>query len=212
MKRFLLLILVTTACGLYASADVVTNGDFNAGLSGWTLLSQSINGNGTATVDIDGAGPLGSSTAFFTQTEGGFGTQPTILSQIVSLTGGTTYDFEGDFAGIGAQGNASFGQVTVTVAGQQIAFVDFGTDFGSNGGAFYQHLSGTYTPGSDGAVALDLKFFRPYTSSDTTPTNYADNISLTGGDAQPTSTPEPATLTLLGTGILGLVRRRVRRS
>jgi hypothetical protein len=189
----------------YATSNVVTNGNFTNGLSGWAINNPSSLPFGITAVDIDGPGPLTSSDAFFVKTGGDFGTNPVSIIQSIKLVAGGTYTL---FANIAASyfpvssdmNNLSGGVITVTLDGKTIDSFDFG-EIARN--TFeYADLSASFVAAASGI--LDINFFRPFGVDINSPTNYLDNISLALNSGTGAPVPEPATVLLLGAGLLGL--------
>jgi hypothetical protein len=187
------------------AANVVTNGNFTNGLSAWTINIPSYIPSGIKAVDIDGPGPLKSSDAFFVQTGVVSSTSPVSILQSIKLVTGGAYTL---FANIAASyfpsgsfiNNLSGGVITVTLDGKTIDSWDFG-EIASN--TFeYATLSASFLAATSGI--LDIKFFRPFGVIDS-PTNYLDNVSLALNNGGGAPVPEPATVLLLGIGLVGLV-------
>ena len=115
----------------YATSNVVTNGNFTNGLSGWAINNPSRLPFGITAVDIDGPGPLTSSDAFFVKTGGRSGTSPVSIFQSIKLVTGGAYTL---FANIAASyfpsdsfiNNLAGGVITVTLDGKIIDSYDFG--------------------------------------------------------------------------------------
>lgn len=187
------------------AANVVTNGNFTNGLSAWAINISSYLPFGIKAVDIDGPGPLKSSDAFFVQTGVGSSTSPVSILQSIKLVTGGAYTL---FANIAASyfpsgsfiNNLSGGVITVTLDGKTIDSWDFG-EIASN--TFeYATLSASFVAATSGI--LDINFFRPFGVIDS-PTNYLDNVSLALNNGGGAPVPEPATVLLLGIGLVGLV-------
>jgi len=189
----------------YATPNVVTNGNFANGLTAWTINNPSSLPFGITAVDIDGPGPLSSSDAFFVKTGGGYGTSPVSIFQSIKLVTGGAYTL---FANIAASyfpvsgdiNNLAGGVVTVTLDGKTIDSWDFG-EIAYN--TFeYGILSASFVASSSGI--LDINFFRRFATDPNSPINYLDNVSLVLNNGGSVPVPEPATVLLLGAGILGL--------
>jgi hypothetical protein len=186
------------------AANLVTNGDFETGLTGWSVDNPSGHPTGVATFDIDGDDSLGSSNAFFARTGGGFGSQPVNLSQTLSLIGGQSYSFFANIASFPVFDNASGGVVTASINGVTVSSFDFESVIG--GFSEFATLTGNYQAATTGSYLLNINFFRPFTSTPSTPINYIDNIALNEQGSVPTSVPEPASaLGLLAFGTLAQV-------
>jgi hypothetical protein len=191
------------------AANVVTNGNFSNGLSAWAINNPSNLPFGITDVDIDGPGPLTSSDAFFVKTGGGFNTSPVSLLQSVELVAGGAYTF---FANIAASyfpldssiNNLAGGLITVTLDGKTIDSYDFG-EIARN--TFeYATLSASFVAEDSGM--LDINFFRPYAVDINSPNNYLDNILLALNKGGGVPVAEPATMLLLGSGLIVLAGLR----
>ena len=192
-----------------STIETIVNGNFEDGLNGWTVDNPDSHPFGIIDIDIDGIASLTSSNAFFTNTGGGFGSDDVNISQTVSLIAGKEYTFSADLASLNGDeyGNASGGQITASFEGDTIAIFDFG--FIAMSAWEYGTLSSLFTASFSGSGLFNINIYRPYRADDTTPYQYIDNISLTY-QSESTPVPEPATLLLMGTGIIGLfgVRRK----
>src|SRR5512147_2938058 len=73
------------------SFNLVTNGSFTLGLSGWVIDNPGNLPFGIKSIDIDGPGPLNSSDAFFIQAGGGYGSPDAGISQSIKIASGGAY-------------------------------------------------------------------------------------------------------------------------
>jgi hypothetical protein len=189
-------------------AQTITNGDFETGtLSGWTVFTTSNGTTGIGLPDVVSFNTTGSGASdaaqfnvgevIFDSTQQGGG-----LSQTITAPGSGLYTLTEDFASQddAAGGvNGSAGTFSIIIDGITVATDNLGAFATSN-----QVLRGSF----DESVALtagphtfETEITRPFLSGGTsTPTEYIDNISLTPSGV----TPEPSSLLLFGTGLLGL--------
>jgi len=189
----------------YGTSNVVTNGNFANGLSAWAINNPDNHPFGITAVDIDGPGPLNSSDAFFVQTGGGSGTSPVNIFQSIKLVTGGAYTL---FANIAASyfphdshiNNLAGGVITVTLDGKTLNSYDFG-EIAAN--TFeYATLSASFVAASSGI--LDINFFRRFAADINSPIDYLDNVSLALNKDGGAPVLEPATVFLLGIGLVGL--------
>jgi hypothetical protein len=157
-----------------ASANLVTNGDFETGdLTGWSLTGN------TGFTGVSPGGPTG-----FYFHSGPVGS-PGFLDQTLSTTAGTTYNIDVDMQLDGG------GFVDIFFDGSQVFSLN------SNGNT-WTHYSFTGFA-STGSTVLSIE------SQNDPSWNNIDNVSVTG------TVPEPASIALLGAGLLGLAAARKRK-
>lgn len=192
-----------------ANSALITNGDFSDGLLGWIINNPGGNALGTQRVDIDGAGPLQPSNAFFVQTGGGYGSRDVSISQRMSIPVAGEYTLSADIAASYSPSdpndfnNRSGGIITIALDGRTIAKYDF-EDIAANHWEFAS-LSASFVTAS--AALLDINFYRPYTPRFDSPINYLDNVLLVSNNpVNPVAAPvsEASTILLLATGLAGL--------
>ena|SRR2546427_785606 len=191
--------LIVTAVLLAASTATllaqVSNGDFSSNLDHWNIVLPSSNtlppGRGIVPFDIDGPGPLGTSSAFFANV----GSDALLnLEQTVTLSGGVTYNFRAGLAMTTPGINADGGTVSVFIGPNFLTSYSFGDTFiGINK---YSSLSSSYLPAVTGPETLSIRFSRgPGVGGVfSTPTDYIDNIQLT-------TVPEPGIVPLAFSGL-----------
>lgn len=209
MGRFLLILLTIPLIFGWlqpANSTTISNGNFANGLADWTISNPDGLPAGVMSVDLDGSGPLNTSDAFFVQT--GIGDQSSDFSilQRIGITDNGAYTLSANIAASYFPNdtkyinNLSAGVITVTWDGTTINNFDFG-EIAANSWE-YATLSASFTVASSGI--LDITFFRPFASDINSPINYVSNVSLTFNDGVVAPVPEPSTVLLIGTGIIGI--------
>jgi hypothetical protein len=221
MKLSLRILLVASVAVLFAAAgtanaDIVTNGTFSSGLSGWTTAgSGTTPGIGITVINLSSTVPATQFGDIIPNAPGGTSnavyfvddnTTNEVLSQNITLAANTTYNLTFDlWATDSGAGNA--GNFLLTDAVGVIASSSFGnaSQPGSStvpvGAWTLETLH--FTTGAATAYALDFDFDAGSTpSKDVVLTNVAINSAV----------PEPSSIILFGSGLFaaaGVIRRRI---
>jgi hypothetical protein len=203
--------------GRPALADTITNGNFEAGtLAGWTVFTTSNGRNGIGLPNVvpfntagDGASDaahfnVGEASFDFTQQGGG-------LSQTITAPVSGLYTLTEDFASQDSLGiNVDAGTFSLLIDGTTVAMDSLGS-FSSDG----QILKGNFdeTLGlTVGSHVIETEISRRFlTTGPNTPDEYIDNISLASDVNSVVPTPEPSSIALFSTGVLGLAGAACRR-
>ena len=203
MKRYLpfaLLALLAVVAAQAGATNLIQNGNFQSGdFTNWTLGTTS-NGTAGAGFPVVAAWPLGGMNSWEGEVgEVNFdGTQQgaTLMQSFASTGGAATISMDW-LASAPFAGNADGGEFTIILNGTQIAQYD------TNNIDQGQTLNGILTANANllnGSNTLEIDITRRYISvADLTPLQY-----VTGIDVEGNGVPEPGSLVLMGSGVLGL--------
>ena len=210
------------------AVEVLTNGNFENGITGWTSFVTSANGNITdppsqatgpavpqiATTRSFNVTGGGASNALFLNagnvTPGG-GQQGGGVSQTFTTVADGIATFSANIAAWTRSNSSSIGLLSVLLDGVVLDSHDFGNLNGSPSGATLSSLLGFTTNLLAGTHTLSLQATRPFSPASGVTAQYFDNASL---DVSVAATPLPAALPMFisGLGVVGVVLRRRRKA
>jgi len=200
-KSYLKLLMLTAMIlPMTAQAGLITNGDFSAGGTDWTITGGCTN----AAYMISGGAAVGNPGPSLRLNSCGETNSDPLAQQIVSgLTIGALYELSWDYKfdhGGGGGAGTSFG---VFLDGAVLDLSEHFTYSFVNRSLSFMATSTTHVLGF--AAELDARTLGVSVSSDRS--YYLDNVSLTS--AAPV--PEPSTLAIFALGIMGLSSRRFKK-
>jgi len=213
VKRYMPLVLVALLAVFAAqasAANLLVNGSFQDGtFNGWTLGTTS-DGTAGQGYPIVTQWPLNNAINAWKgevgQVNGSDGFQGATLSQtFTSGAGAATLSFDYAAMGDGIHTNADGGDFVLLLDGTQLANFDVGSIMAN------QIISGTLSANvnlSAGSHTFEIEVLRQFLSAPgNTPYQY-----VTNADAEGNGVPEPGSLILMGSGVLGLagvLRRKI---
>ena len=191
-----------------ARASLITNGDFEAGLTGWTTFTTASGtlGDGFPVVtpfDTNNDGVATNSASFRVgRVAGAGGDQGGGIFQSFVVGSAGTINISVDIAARDPDGqNDDWGTFTLLLDGLALDSHAFGANTLPAGSTLFSSLSATAL--GAGSHELRILMTRPFTQNSATPVQFIDNVVVT-------QVPEPGTLALAGIALIGagLVRRR----
>ena len=205
------------------AVQVVTNGTFDAGVTGWTSF---VTANGTitdppsppagpptseqattASFDVTGSGAnsalfLNAGGKSFSGTQQGGG-----VFQTFSTVGGIA-TFSADIAAWTRANSLGIGLLSVLIDNVVMASYDFGNADGSNGPVTLRSTLGFTTDLTAGSHTLTLLATRAFAPASGVTNQYFDNVSL---DVAQTPLPAALPMFISGLGVVGALWRRNRK-
>jgi hypothetical protein len=193
LRLSILALAIATVCSATAFADsIVTNGNFQTGdFTGWQHNTSGVT-NHPWTVAESGSNFYASTGCVGIECIEGNSTQEAWLSQVLTTVVGQTYTLTFDYSPV----NAAPDELEV--------------DFGSTDVVDLINVPDSIHTYSYTVTATTTATELQFLGRQDPGYDYLDNISVTSNSA---ATPEPASLTLFGTGILalaGVARRKLR--
>ncbi len=197
---FVFVALLAVFAAQASATNLIQNGDFQSGdFTGWTIGTTSNGTWGTGFPVVTGW-PLGGMNSAEGQVgEVNFdGTQQggTLSQTFLSAGGAGTVSLDW-LASAPFAGNADGGEFTILLNGTQVAQIDSGS---INQGQMLNGVLSANVNLNNGTNTLQIDVTRKYISvANLTPLQY-----VTGVDVEGQGVPEPGSLVLMGSGVLGL--------